>query len=615
MASKPARTFILAYGRFQPPSLGHELLVKTVLATAKTQSADHAIYLSHSQDVKTNPLSVQDRLTFLKAAFPTATFRAGSKTLFSIIPIVKYVSKGYDHLILVSGSDRLATFQTLLNTYNGREYSLKSIKVISSGVRDSDASASRAAGMSATKLRLAAAKNDLELFSQGVPSSLSKSDTKKMFQAVRSGMGLKTGQIVESPTLLEGVHDAGLFKTIFLVGGPGSGKDYILKHTLEGHGLIEINSDIALEFLIDKAGLDKKMPESEQAARSPIRSRAKSITELRQRLALQGRNGLIINGTGDDPKKIQKIKELLSDKGYESSMIFVYASNDVSKQRNIDRGKHGKREVPEAIRQEKWAAVQAAQPIYETLFGEAYHRVNNDLDIKTSNPELVKQFHADLSMLWKHISIFTQQAPTAPVAHDWIKTELGQLATHSKHAERLKSGQRTQDQEVMHPHSQAHQDALALGLTYYHFGRYGKGGVTTHFVGPDGRLVLKPKINIPFAGGSSMSPVPKSSSTTESFEQRVLNFLATSRSRKETTPHANAHGPKQLVEKLQRADQADTAQDACSTVAGTLDENFDRLSRQTGPTGGEDFNKKVEKKTFQDLSCSLKLRTNDKDIS
>lgn len=612
MASKTGRTFVLAYGRFQPPSLGHELLVKTVLAMAKTQSADHAIYLSHSQDAKKNPLSVQDRLTFLKAAFPTATFRAGSKTLFSIIPIVKFVSKGYDHLILVAGSDRLSDFQTLLDKYNGQEYSFKSIKVISSGVRDPDAP--RAAGMSGTKLRLAAAKHDLPLFSQGVPSSLSKADTKKMFQAVRDGLGLQKGQIVESLTLLEGVHDAGLFKAVFLAGGPGSGKDYILKHTLDGHGLVEINSDIALEFLMDKAGLDQKMPESEQAARHPVRARAKSITELRQRLALQGRNGLIINGTGDDPKKIQTIKELLSDKGYESSMIFVHASNEVSKQRNIDRGKHGRREVPETIRQEKWNAAQAAQPAYETLFGATYHRVNNDLDTKAGNPELVKQFHDDLSMLWKHVSIFTHQKPTAPVAHDWIKAELGQLATHPKLGKRLKSGQTAQDQEVVDPHSQAHQEALALGLTYYHFGRYGKGGVTTYFVGPDGHLVLKPKTPIPVAGGSSMSVPPKSPMTTESLEQRILNFLATSRVRKDT-PHANAHGPMQLVEKLQRTDSAAaTTQDARATVTGTVDENFDRLSGQTGQTGGEDSNKKVEKKTFQDLSRSLNLRT-DKDIS
>lgn len=614
MASKTERTFVLVYGRFQPPSLGHELLVKTVLATAKTQSADHAIYLSHSQDAKKNPLSVQDRLTFLKAAFPTATFRAGSKSLFSIIPIVKSVSKGYDHLIMVGGSDRLSDFQTLLDKYNGKEYSFKSIKVISSGVRDPDAP--RAAGMSGTKLRSAAAKNDLELFSQGVPSSLSKSDTKKMFQAVRDGLGLKKGQIVESLALLEGVHDAGLFKAVFLAGGPGSGKDFILKQTLDGHGLVEINSDIAYEFLLDKAGLDKKMPASEQAARNPVRVRAKSITELRQRLALQGRNGLIINGTGADPKKTQTIKELLSDMGYESSMIFVHASDEVSKQRNIDRGKNGKREVTEAIRQEKWKAAQAVQSTYEAMFGASYHRVNNDLDTKTGNPELVKQFNADLAMLWKHVSIFTHQEPTSPAANDWIKTELGQLADHPKHGDRLKSGQNKRDQEVVDIHSQAHQEAVALGLTYYHFGRYGKGGVTTHFVGPDGHLVLKPKTRIPVAGGSSMSSTPKSPITTESLEQRILNFLATSRARKDT-PHAIAHGPVRLVEKLQRTDSSDTppaAQDASATVAGTMDENFERLSRQTGSTGGEDSLKKVEKKTFQDLSRSLNLRT-DKDLS
>ena len=92
-----------------------------------------------------------------------------------------------------------------------------------------------------------------------------------------------------------------------MAGGPGSGKDYVLDNTLSGHGLTEINSDKALEFLMDKKGLDKTMPADEQEERDLVRGKAKSMTELRQRLALLGRNGLIINGTGDDVEKIAKI--------------------------------------------------------------------------------------------------------------------------------------------------------------------------------------------------------------------------------------------------------------------------------------------------------------------
>jgi predicted ATPase len=92
--------------------------------------------------------------------------------------------------------------------------------------------------------------------------------------------------------LTEGVHDQSIFKAVFLAGGPGSGKDYVLDNTLAGHGLTEMNSDKALEFLMDKEGLDKTMPASEEERKDIVRGRAKNITELRQRLAILGRNGL-----------------------------------------------------------------------------------------------------------------------------------------------------------------------------------------------------------------------------------------------------------------------------------------------------------------------------------
>ena len=134
--------------------------------------------------------------------------------------------------------------------------------------------------------------------------------------------------------LTEGVHDKAIFKAVFLAGGPGSGKDYVLDNTLAGHGMTEMNSDKALEFLMDKKGLDKTMPASEEEVRNIVRGKAKNITELRQRLAILGRNGLIINGTGDDIEKIAKIKKELESVGYESSMVLVNTADEVSKQRN-----------------------------------------------------------------------------------------------------------------------------------------------------------------------------------------------------------------------------------------------------------------------------------------
>ena len=145
---------------------------------------------------------------------------------------------------------------------------------------------------------------------------------------------------------LEGVHDKSIFKAVFLAGGPGSGKDYVLDNTLSGHGLTEINSDKAFEYLMDKKNLDMKMPESEKEARDVVRGRAKSMTELRERLALLGRNGVIINGTGDDPEKIARIKQRLEQIGYETKMIMVNTRDEVSASRNVERGQRGGRTVP-----------------------------------------------------------------------------------------------------------------------------------------------------------------------------------------------------------------------------------------------------------------------------
>ena len=182
--------------------------------------------------------------------------------------------------------------------------------------------------------------------------------------------------------LIEGVHDKAIFKAVFLAGGPGSGKDYVLSNTLDGHGLTEINSDKALEFLMDKEGLDKTMPEAEKEKRDVVRGKAKNMTELRQRLALMGRNGLIINGTGDDHEKIGRIKDRLEEIGYDTSMIMVNTNDEVSAQRNVERGQRGGRTVPEDIRRQKWEAVQNARPELAKMFGTILQRPSSVSAVK-----------------------------------------------------------------------------------------------------------------------------------------------------------------------------------------------------------------------------------------
>jgi hypothetical protein len=213
------------------------------------------------------------------------------------------------HLHVVGGSDRVKEFQETLARYNGTHkgalFNFKKITVHSAGDRDPDADG--ASGMSASKMRGHAQSGNFDEFKKGTPSSMSHAHAKELYNDVRRGMGVNEDIDADFADLLtEGVNDKSIFKAVFLAGGPGSGKDYVLDNTLAGHGLTEINSDKALEFLMDKEGLDKRMPEDEKEARTFVRDRAKNITELKQRLALIGRNGLIINGTGDDYKKDRK---------------------------------------------------------------------------------------------------------------------------------------------------------------------------------------------------------------------------------------------------------------------------------------------------------------------
>jgi hypothetical protein len=271
--------------------------------------------------------------------------------------------------------------------------------------------------------------------------------------------------------LTEGVHDKGIFKAVFLGGGPGSGKDYVLDRTLSGHGLTEINSDKALEFLMDKNNLDMRMPEDETEARNVVRGKAKNMTELKQRLALFGRNGLIINGTGDDVEKIAKIKERLENLGYESQMIMVNTADEVSQQRNVERGQRGGRTVPENIRKQKWDAVQAARPEHAKLFGDNYFEFDNSEDLRNAPPEVVQQKEKELMDLYKGVQKFVSKPPKNPSAQSWVASELDKKDT-------LKVN--TKKEITPHEGSKAAEEARSMGLQYFGFGRYGRNGKVTH---------------------------------------------------------------------------------------------------------------------------------------
>jgi len=519
LTEKTEKHGVLAFGRMNPPTLGHEKLVNKVQDIAKTIGGSAHIVVSHSQDPKKNPLTAAQKVKHAKRAFSGVNVSSSDSSAPNFLSqAAKLHKQGITHLHMVAGSDRTDEYHKLLNKYNGVKgphgsFNFKHITVHSAGDRDPDAEGVE--GMSASKMREHASKGNFKEFRKGVPSKMSDAHAKEMYNHVRQGMGLKEDINLDFEELLiEGVHDKGIFKAVFLFGGPGSGKDYVLSRTLDGHGLTEINSDKAFEFLMDKENLDMRMPESERERRDAVRGRAKNMTELRQRLALFGRNGLIINGTGDDVEKITKIKERLENLGYDTSGIMVNTADEVSQQRNIERGQRGGRTVPEEIRKDKWQKVQNARPELAKMFGANYSEFDNSEDLRSADPQTVQAKEKELMDLYKGVQKFVTKPPKNPNAKLWVASELEKKDT-------LKIDPKKE--VVAHEGSKAAEQAREMGLQYFGFGRYGRNGKVTHRSVHDKLVEVQPQVQ-----GNTNMPVPGTSMTKKKVNEEFEEMLSES---------------------------------------------------------------------------------------
>lgn len=185
----PSKSVVFAFGRFNPPTIGHELLVKAVKKLAQQKKADHVIYASKSQDAKKNPLSADKKVSYLKLMFKGTNFTAANQEVRTFIEAAKQLNKKYKNIVMVAGSDRVPEFKRLLNTYNGKEFNFDTIEVISAGERDPDAD--DATGMSASKMRTIAVKGNYAEFKKGLPSTVREIDGKRLMNDIRDGMGLE----------------------------------------------------------------------------------------------------------------------------------------------------------------------------------------------------------------------------------------------------------------------------------------------------------------------------------------------------------------------------------------------------------------------------------------
>ena len=212
--------------------------------------------------------------------------------------------------------------------------------------------------------------------------------------------------------LQEGVYDPNIFKAFFLAGGPGSGKSYVVARTSAMFGMRIVNSDDVFESLIKKAGMNMDMRNysgKDLERRDEIRGRAKEITKLRQANYIEGRLGLIIDGTGKDYDKIEKQMRGLQQLGYDSHMIFVNTSLDVALERNEKRP----RKLPESLVVQSWNNVQKNIGKFSQLFKNKFIIVDNnkaDEDVITG--------------VFKRVRSLANKKVTNGIAKAWIAREL-----------------------------------------------------------------------------------------------------------------------------------------------------------------------------------------------
>ena len=209
--------------------------------------------------------------------------------------------------------------------------------------------------------------------------------------------------------LQEGLNDPNIFKAFFLAGGPGSGKSYVVRKTTGGTGLKVVNSDDAFEKLLKDAGLSLKMPADEAEPRDAVRGKAKALTSKSKGNYLDGRLGLVIDGTGRDFDKVSKEKRELENLGYDCYMIFVNTSLDVALERNIER----ERSVPEDIVIKSWKDVQSNIGKFNNLFKSGMIIVDNN---KADEDIIVSVF--------KRIKSLLKNKVTNSRAKQWVSFEM-----------------------------------------------------------------------------------------------------------------------------------------------------------------------------------------------
>jgi cytidylate kinase len=218
-------------------------------------------------------------------------------------------------------------------------------------------------------------------------------------------------------TIEEGVNDPHIFKAVFMAGGPGSGKSFVAQNILGGTGLRTVNSDEVYEFLMKRQGLSLDPDVIASPQGQDIRTSAKDLTTKRQENYVDGRLGLLIDGTGKNPSVIQELVQKLKSIGYSVSMIFVNTSLEVAQQRNAQRD----RVLPAKLVADSWNEVQQNLMKYQQIFGaDRFHIIDNSGGLE----DLDRQKNFD--KVYNELQRFINTPPKHKKALEWIQNQKAQ---------------------------------------------------------------------------------------------------------------------------------------------------------------------------------------------
>ena len=210
----------------------------------------------------------------------------------------------------------------------------------------------------------------------------------------------------------EGVDDPAIFKAVFLAGGPGSGKSFIVGKTgLPVLGFKVVNSDDAFENAMQKAGKAMTPDEIFSDEGQQIRGRAKALTGKKQTMYIKGRLGLVIDGTGKDFAKVKRQAKVLQDLGYDTAMIFVNTDLETA----IERDKARDRSVGEKEVTQMWKDVQRNIGAFQQMFGKR--------DMLVVDNSTGKDFKKETLRAYRDVQKFLKREPDNPLAKKWIKQE------------------------------------------------------------------------------------------------------------------------------------------------------------------------------------------------